>query len=401
MDINKCPISGSEKKTEYLDLGDIPLVNNLCKSKEESLTCKGFPLALQIFEDSLLTSLTSVIPPEELFCSYLYKSGVSKPYADHCSDMFDYIERYVDLFACDLVVDIGGNDGTLLKQFKKKNKVIDLLNIDPCSKFEGENLTNGIDFYPVFFNEYIEFPSKAKLITSTNVFQHTELIASFVKGVAKNLDDNGVWCLEFPYWFTTMITNNYDQIYHEHIYYYCLKNICDLLDKEGLKPINVSYHNIHAGTMRVISAHKDNPWKADSSVQTFLSLESIITKEFCKEWGVKITDKIKEMRLFLLGLTCRNNVAGFGAAAKGCVFLNTCKLDSDDIMFVIDDTPEKQGKFIPGTGIEIVDRSVLKTKKIDYILILAHNFKDYIINSLRQDGYEGRFIVMFPSIEVI
>jgi hypothetical protein len=94
------------------------------------------------------------------------------------------------------------------------------------------------------------------------------------------------------------------------------------------------------------------------------------------------------------------SIACFGAAAKGCVFLNSCDIDSGLIRFIIDDTPFKQGKFVPGTGIEVVSREVLKTQKPDYLIILAHNFKDYIISSLRGQ-YEGRFIVMFPDIRIL
>jgi hypothetical protein len=95
-----------------------------------------------------------------------------------------------------------------------------------------------------------------------------------------------------------------------------------------------------------------------------------------------------------------NSIACFGAAAKGCVFLNSCDLDCGLIRYIIDDTIFKQGKFVPGTGIEVVSREILKSKKCDYMIILAHNFKDYIINSLKGD-YDGKFIVMFPDIKIL
>jgi hypothetical protein len=200
-----------------------------------------------------------------------------------------------------------------------------------------------------------------------------------------------------------MVTDNYDQVYHEHIYYYRLKNIVDLLKEEELRVINVSYHTIHAGTLRVISVKNENHVDADNSVESFLNLESFMTEYWCMRWGGIIEDKIGDFRGFIKTMSSINKctIIGFGASAKGCVFLNTCGINDSDIPFVIDDTPEKQGKFIPGTGIEIVSRIVLKTMTPDFILILAHNFKDYIIQSLRKDGYEGKFIVMFPNIEVI
>jgi len=403
MKINTCPISGSNESIEYLNLGDIPLVNNLCNTREESLDCKKYPLVVQLFPESGLSCLTEVIPKEELFGHYLYKSGVNSPYLVHCSDMYDYLEKYTNLEEGGTVLDIGGNDGSLLMQFFKKNEKLLLVNIDPCEAFEQENFDKGIVYYPEFFGEATDLVGKADVITSTNVFQHNKGLRSFVKGIYKNLIYDGIWCLEFPYWLTTMITDNYDQVYHEHIYYYRLKNINDILLQEGMKIINVSYHNIHAGTLRVISAKADSSFDADSSVQSFLNLESFMTESFYTYWGMRIDEKICDFKGIVKGYARDrgNIIIGFGACAKGCVFLNTCELDDLDILYVIDDTPEKQGKFIPGTGIEIVSREILKTVTPDYILILAHNFRDYIIDSLLKDGYKGKFIVMFPEIQII
>ena len=403
MKINTCPISGSTESIEYLNLGDIPLVNNLCNTREESLDCKKYPLVVQLFPESGLSCLTEVIPKEELFSHYLYKSGVNSPYLVHCSDMYDYLEKYTNLEEGGTVLDIGGNDGSLLMEFFKQNSNLLLVNIDPCEAFERENFDKGIVYYPEFFGEATDLVGKADVITSTNVFQHNKDLRSFVKGIYKNLIHDGIWCLEFPYWLTTMITDNYDQVYHEHIYYYRLKNINDILLQEGMKIINVSYHNIHAGTLRVISVKADNPFDADSSVQSFLNLESFMTEDYYKKWGKNIATKIRGYQTVIRTLTeeCNELIIGFGAAAKGCVFLNSCDITSHEVAYVIDDTPEKQGKFIPGTGIEIVSRDILKTMTPDYILILAHNFRDYIIDSLLKDGYKGKFLVFFPEIQII
>jgi novobiocin biosynthesis protein NovU/D-mycarose 3-C-methyltransferase len=403
MKINKCPITDADNGVKYLDLGDIPLVNNLCSTRESSLACKRYPLSVQLFQGSGLSCLTELIPKEELFSHYLYKSGVSKPYISHCSQMYDYLDKYVNLEYGGIVVDIGGNDGSLLNEFKKKNGTLTLINVDPCIEFADENMREGISYHNAFFGEEVVLPAKATLIISTNVFQHNWDIRSFVKGVHENLDTNGIWCLEFPYWLTTILTDNYDQVYHEHVYYYILSSLLTLFKQEGLKVINVSYHPIHAGTLRVISAKEESSLVADSSIDSFLNLEQLMTESFYIKWGNSIQTKISECEDFIKGFVHVYNarIFGFGAAAKGCIFLNTCHLTDTDMPFVIDDTPEKQGMFIPGTGIEIVSRDILKKWHPNYILILAHNFKDYIIKSLRNDGYIGGFIIMFPEIEVI
>jgi hypothetical protein len=222
-----------------------------------------------------------------------------------------------------------------------------------------------------------------------------------VQGVERNLSNEGVWCLEFPYLLTTLANDNYDQIYHEHIYYYRLGNIIDLLKQEGLRVINVSYHDMHAGTLRVLSVKESSLRQPDSTILSFLNLERTLTEEYCIKWGKRTQEKIKTYKEFIIKLKSEGkSIACFGAAAKGCVFLNSCEIDYGMVKFIIDDTPYKQGKFVPGTGLEVVSRDILKTEKIDYLLILAHNFKDYIIESLKNQ-YSGKFIVMFPDIKII
>ena len=401
MKITKCPITGSTKSVEYLNLGEVPLVNNMCNTRFESLDVKRYPLAIQFFPESQLTSLTEGVNKDYLFLNYLYRSGVNKPYLKHCANMYDYLSRFIEFKDNDMIVDIGGNDGSLLIEFRKENRNLYFVNVDCSKSFIKINNAAGIYYLNEYFDADIKLMYKPKLITSTNVFQHTISIRSFVKGIERNLSNEGVWCLEFPYILTTLARDNYDQVYHEHIYYYCLKNIVDLLEQEGMKVFNVSYHDMHAGTLRVLSVKKSSQRQADSTVLSFLNLETTLTEEYVKKWGELTYRKIAEFKLFLTHLVDNGHtVAGFGAAAKGCVFLNTCGIDHKTIKYVIDDTPFKQGKYIPGTGIEVVSRKVLKDDKIDYIVILAHNFKDYIINSLKND-YNGKYILMFPDIKII
>lgn len=397
MKIINCPITGSDKSIEYLNLGNVPLVNNLCTTRDESLTCEKFPLSIQLFPESRLTCLTEVVNKDHLFLNYLYRSGVNKPYLDHCAKMYDHLSRVITFKDNDLVVDIGGNDGSLLIEFRGENRNLHYINVDCSRSFIEVNQEAGIEYVNEYFGGDTKLPYKAKLITSTNVFQHTEPLRSFVQGIERNLSNEGVWCLEFPYVLTTLANDNYDQVYHEHIYYFCLKNIIDLLNQEGLRVINVSYHDMHAGTLRVLSVKQSSQRQPDSTILSFLNLESTLTEEYCVKWGKRTHEKISELKKFIQNLSYKKSVACFGAAAKGCVFLNSCNIDFKMVEFIIDDTPYKQGKFVPGTGLEVVSRDILKSVHIDYIIILAHNFKDYIINSLKGE-YCGKFIVMFPDI---
>ena len=405
--IDKCPITYSEDKIIYLDLGLMPLVNNLNNTKEESLNCPKYPLAVQLFKKSGLSSLTAEIEPNILYQHYLYKSGVSQPYIDHCKDMFEFVDTYLQLKETDSVLDIGGNDGTLLKTFLENKPFLNILNIDASENLTREAEENGIpsinDYWGVELAKKLN--KKFKLITTTNCFQHTAPIESFVEGIALSLDKFGIWCLEFPYWKTSIETNQFDQVYHEHVYYYLVNPLTKLLDKYNLQVIKAVKYPIHGGTMRLLISHKGGigeTWQQDHwSVPPTLEAENFNVENYIT-WGENIKNNIGKSKEFILSLKNKGaKIAGFGAAAKGCIYLNAAEIDFNQIDYVIDDTNIKQNKFIPGTGIKILSREILKTNPVDYIIILAHNFSEYIIKSLRQDGYQGKFIIFLPEIKII
>jgi len=403
---NKCPITDSTEFYQYFSLGSMPLVNNLSDTREDSFSCKKVPLTLQYFPSSKLTSLTHFVDSSTLFQHYLYKSNVNTPYISHCRKMFKDLSRQVTLKEQDLIVDIGGNDGTLLKTFKQAAKTpLQFLNIDG-----SENLTviaqeNGVDSLCTFFNDKTPdaVGKSAKVITSTNVFQHLQDINSFVVGVKKLLAVDGVWLLEFPYWLHDMETKQFDQVYHEHMYYYLVTPLVALMHKHSLEVIEVSPQKIHGGTLRLYITHKASPYySVDSSVEKYLEKESQLNLEYYLQWGNKIESHLAGCKAVLEGLKkAGKTLVGFAASAKGCIFLNSAGITDDVLDVIIDDTDIKQGKFMPGTGIKICSRAEIDFEKVDFVLILSHNFSDYIIRSLKDEGYEGQFIICLPELKIL
>ena len=405
--VTNCPITNDSETFTYIDLGSMPLVNNLCNTKEESINCKKYPIAVQYFPKSKLSCLTENVDPNLMFSQYAYKSGVVKAYAKHCEEMFGFVDTYLNLKEDDKVLDIGGNDGTLLETFLKRKRYLNVLNVDASENLTKLSQSKGIPTHNAFWGTETakKLNKKFKLITSTNVFQHTPPIVDFVEAIAMSLDKFGIWCLEFPYWKTNMETKQYDQIYHEHVYFYLIEPLKQLLERFNLRIIKVTPQSIHGGSLRLLISHigaLGEAWQPCQYVDTVIEAEQTLTEEYYKEWGGIIEKHISDCNTFLKSLKNDNKkIVGFGAAAKGCIFLNSAKIDHTILDVVIDDTDLKQNKFIPGTGIQIKDRSYLKENDVDYILILAHNFKDVIIESLRTDGYIGKFIILFPNIEII
>lgn len=401
--IDRCPITDSEDKIMYFNLGNIPLVNNLCETREESLNVERYPLQVNYFPWSGISALECSVDWELLFSNYLYKSEVNIPYYAHCKEMFKYIQKYINSKKKLKIADIGGNDWSLLCAFKEEtDKELDLLNIDPSKNLAKLAESKWIPTLVEFFSYEIaqNIPNKYDIITSTNVFQHLKDIASFAKGVEFILSEDGIWVLEFPYWINSMITNQFDQVYHEHMYYHSVKPLNILMNKYGMKIINITKQDIHGGSLRLIMTKKTSSLIPDETIQEFIMSEHKHTLNYYIDRWSNIKEHIDESRKFIKNLKSQNKIIyGFGAAAKWCIYLNAMGLNHNDIDCVIDDTDIKQNKFIPGTGIKIVSRNVLKEKQPDYILILAHNFSEYIIKSLYHE-YKWKFIILLPKIKI-
>jgi hypothetical protein len=402
--IDKCPITDDNDKVMYFDLGSIPLVNNLLDTREESIVADRYPLNINYYTLSGETALSISVNGDLLFSNYLFKSEVNKPYYKHCQEMFLYSKRYIKNFNNISVIDIGGNDGTLLDAFRSVGDTnLSLLNIDPsknlCKLCDDKNIPYINDFFN--YDLSLKISEKVDIVTSTNVFQHLLDINSFAKGVENLLKDDGIWILEFPYWIHDMETNQFDQIYHEHMYYHTVKPMKMMMEKHNMRIINVTKQNIHGGTLRLIITKNNSDLETDNTVEYYINSEKKYDLNFHINWGKNVQNHIDNSSKFIKSIVEDNKtIYGFGAAAKGCIYLNSMGIDYRQIEYVIDDTDLKQNKFIPGTGIKIVSREILKEKKPDYILILAHNFAEHIIDSLK-DHYDGKYILLIPEIKII
>jgi len=370
-----------------LDLGTQPVVNSLKDTAEEALAATQYPIRALIDED-LCIHLDTSVPPEELYADYLYHSGVNKPYIRHCRRMWQSIKHLNPR----RIIDIGGNDGTLLHTLQQEaGRPLEMYNVDASNSFAGENLEKGIHFINEFWSKDAPVPT-ADFIFTTNAFQHTPDAEKFVEGIAEKL--NGTWILEFPYTLTTLETLQFDQFYHEHYYYWLVKPIKKLLSKFGLNIYHAEKISIHGGSMRLWITNKEM-YGDTGAAEEFIKKEEWF--DYNRYMSLVWTKIIKD-QAFLNQLD--GSIALFGAAAKGCVYLNAVNSWQLSDTYCVDDTVQKQSKYIPGTSIRIVDREYLRFDRPDNIIIMAHNFAPSIKQSLIDDGYKGRLITMFPEIEI-
>ena len=370
-----------------LNLSLQPLVNNLCLSKEAALNAKRYQLCATMDED-LLIKLDTKVPSDELYKDYLYHSGVSMPYTYHCRELWHDIKH----LRHEVIIDVGGNDGTLLDSFQSQTKeTLKMYNVDASTSFKEENETKRITYVNDYFSKDTDVP-KADIITSTNVFQHTPDAERFVEGIAEKLD--GTWILEFPYTLRTIQTLQFDQFYHEHYYYWMIKPLKKLLSKYGLNIYHAEEVSIHGGSMRLWITNKEFYGDTQTADKFIKEEEKYDYRSFYSHTYRKIINDT----IFLNKL--EGKTVFFGAAAKGCIYLNALQITNENGGYIVDDTPEKQGKFVPGTGMKIHSREFMLDDEPDNVVILAHNFAGFITTKLRHDGYKGKIITMMPDIYI-
>lgn len=407
--VTNCRVCGSTDMTHYLDLGMLPLANNLAATAREARQMSRFPMQVQLCNDCSLSMLSVVIDPREMFSQYAYRSSINKGYIRHCRQMARSVGELLALHESDLVVDIAGNDGALLAEFSNELGVR-VVNVDPAENIAAIAEANGIPTINDFWSDavakrIVAEHTRPKLITATNVFAHVDDVRSFVAAAKACLHPQGALLLEFPYGVDFIEKREFDTIYFEHLSYVLIRPVERLARSLGMRVFDVQKQDIHGGTTRVFIGF-DGAHDVKPSVAAFLDYEkshgfhdAAIYKAWNEDINALIADIVSQLtRIKGEGRT----IAAFAASAKGNTLLNACRFDTQTVDYIVDDTPEKIGKFSPGTGIPIVDRSKLDADPPDFLIILAWNFSREIIESTsRYLEQGGRYIIPIPQFRIV
>ena len=410
-----CRCCGSTNMSKYLDLNLMPLANNLEFTSQRAKDQERYPLQILYCNDCSLSQLSVVIEPKKMFSYYTYRSGINKPYVEHCYNMAQELLRDNLPSRNFLHIDIAGNDGTLLKEFKKyinqKVKHFDgkFLNVDPASNLtaiaESEGIPCITDFWSCKVADHVvQKYGKADLITATNVFAHVDNVHEFLQAASDCLADEGILVIECPYIVDFIENIEFDTTYYEHLSYISVLPVYRMVAQHDLKLIDVQKVNIHGGTIRMTISKIDSVREINYSVFEFMSnekLKGFHNFETYEKWSEKVDQLVGNLKQGLLSLKKDGKkIAAFAASAKGNTLLNYSDINTDVIDYIVDQTPEKIGKYSPGTGIPIVGIDMVEKDVPDYIVILAWNFKDAIIEKLRK-VYKGKFIIPIPKWEII
>lgn len=410
MKIFKCRSCEYEDLKLVLDLGDQPPSNSFIKPEEVAQNSeKRYPLAIVFCPKCYLLQLSYSVDPHELFSDYVYVSSTSRTLREHLAGLAQTLFHLVKPSAKDLVVDIGSNDGSLLRGYQ--NLHANVLGIEPSSVADIA-LANGIRTHKGFFSEKTaqEIKAKfgeAKIISATNVFAHIADQNDFIQGLNTLLADDGVFVMEASYVVDLVGKNLFDTIYHEHLYYYSVHSLDTLLQKRGLRVFDVERLEFGPSgpPLRAFICKQNAPFKTKESVTQFKKKElelgfhqSKVYLEFSKRvWKIR-----EDLRALLTELKAKGEkILGYGASAKGNTILNTFGLDTSWIDCILEMNSLKVGLLTPGTHIPVVSETEFDTSAYKYALLLSWNLVNEFLEKADFIKKGGKFILPLPQPKIV
>ncbi len=404
-----CLICKGKKLTRFLSLGNLPLANSYLTKNDLKKPDLKIPLNIYYCHNCHLAQLLDIVDRGQLFNNYAYFSSASSTLIKHFDEYaLDLIKKFPRQIK-QLTIDVGSNDGVLLKPLKKLGARV--LGVDPATNIttivnkkhlESINDFFGTHIVPHLFNTY----GKAGIITANNVLAHTDKIHDILAATKKILDPNGIFIFEVQYIADLLHKNEFDAMYHEHICYFSLHPIIYLLKKYDLQVFDVLHVANHGGSLRIYASHKSGRFQVKNSVLKFIQKE-----RFLKLHEDKIYKKFARQPLIIKKTLTRiladikkqgKKIAGYGAPAKATTLLNFCGITNQTIDYITDSTPSKQFLYMPGNHIPILPPHTLKKNIPDYILILAWNSAVPIMNKEQWfTNQGGKFIIPIPFPKII
>lgn len=410
----KCRNCGAEVNTVFADLGFSPISNNMLNDEELKNHETYYPLKAYVCEHCFLVQIDEVKSKVKIFNKdYTYFSSFSTTWVEHCSTYTDMMMKRFQYNQDSLVIEIASNDGCLLRNFLEYK--VPVVGVDPTSNTAlYAEKRNGVKTIVDFFSTGLaneKFVSKnrfADLIIGNNVLAHVPNINDFIRGMKIMLKEQGVITMEFPHLLKLIENCEFDTIYHEHFSYLSLITVINLFERQGLEIFDIDEIPTHGGSLRIYAKHKDNGFiKVSQQVNELLNQErnaDMDKIQFYQGFQDRI-DKIKYKALiFLIEKKLQGKkIIGYGAASKGNTFLNYCGIKGTDLIeFVVDASPYKQNKFLPGSHIPVVTEEKIKESKPDYVIIIPWNLKNEITTQLSYiKGWGGKFIFFIPKLTVI
>ncbi len=407
--ISFCRVCKKENLKKVFGFGPTPLANEFLTKKQLDFPEEFYPLDVYFCTHCTMLQLGHVVDPKILFGNYLYVSSTSPVFVKHFQDFAQEVIARFSLTSKSLVVDIGSNDGILLKPYKDQK--IRVLGIEPATHIAKLTRAQGIDTIDEYFSvnlakKIVQERKRVDIVTATNVFAHIHDLDEVIFGIKELITDDGIFILEAPYLVDFIEKRYFDLVYHEHLSYWAVSPLVKLFNRFNMTIFDVQKVNSHGGSIRVFVKKSKGNFKIEKSVSEFVESEKKMrlnkVSTYINFGKLVLQNKMELVTLLTKVKLSDKKIIGYGAPAKGNTLLNYFKIGSEILDYIIDDSPLKQGLYTPGTHIPVVPAKILDKDKPDYILILAWNFAQSIMvkyQGFRENG--GKFIIPVPTPKIV
>ena len=406
----KCRHCGSDVSHVLVDLGVAPPSNAYLTKMALKRPEKFFPLRVLVCESCWLVQAEAYSRAAELFNEeYAYFSSFSTEWLEHSKRYVDEMTVRFGLGSSSTVVEVAANDGYLLQYVKEKS--IGCYGIEPTASTANAARQKGIeivqDFLSTSLAQQLRNQGKnADLVVANNVLAHVPDINDFSNACRLLMKPNGVFTCEFPHLMNLISQHQFDTIYHEHFSYLSFGTVINIFAKNGLSVFDVEEIGTHGGSLRVYAQLSDTGGQPVSSRvddlvtrETLAGMSSIAFYQGFQEHAERVKNDF--LRFLIEKKGEGKLVVGYGAAAKGNTLLNFAGVKSDLIRYVVDRSPHKQGKFMPGSRIPIVSEERLSFEKPDFVVIFPWNISDEVKTQLSYLTKSGtKFVVAVPNLQI-
>ncbi len=404
--VDRCQVCGSRDLQPVLFIGYLPPVNTMSPIGSRPNEQPAYPAELLRCPSCELVQLGLIVDPAVIFPPhYAYTSGTTRILRDNFAQLYDEVMERYPLAADDLVVDVGSNDGTLLGNFHRHgHRVCGIEPTNACRIAQAAGITTVNAFFSAETAGVVrERHGQARIVTACNVFAHMEDVHDVVRGILSLLGPDGVFISESHYLAPLVETLQYDTIYHEHLRYYSLRSLSNLLAMHGLEVIHARPIPTHGGSIRVYAARTGtHPVSAD--VARMLAEEAVaLAPERLRDFKRRVSQSKLDLLALLKEVRATGaRVYGVGAPSRASTLVNYVGLDDSILDCVLEIAGSyKIGKYMPGTLIPVLDETRLFEDQPEYALLLSWHIGEELAGKLRRAGYRGKFIVPLPTPRVL